>query len=161
MPPLSNTKHEAFAQALAKGKSASDAYEAAGFKPNRGNAATLKANQSVRRRVAELQNKAAGRAAVTIQTIADQLDEDRAFAQEQGQATAAITATMNKAKLLGLYSEKRELSGPGGGPIQTMDLTNLSDDQLASLETIFGPLAGTGGDDEADPSGEGEASPAG
>jgi hypothetical protein len=47
--------------------------------------------------------------------------------------------------------------GPKGGPIQTVDLTNLSTDELDRLEAIFGPLAGTPGDDaEADPSGEGE-----
>ncbi|MBD9372779.1 hypothetical protein IB238_09120 [Rhizobium sp. ARZ01] len=48
-------------------------------------------------------------------------------------------------------------SGPKGGPIQTVDLTNVSDDQLAALEAIFGPLARSGGDDESDPGGEGEA----
>lgn len=49
-------------------------------------------------------------------------------------------------------------SGPKGGPIQTVDLTNVSDDQLAALEAIFGPLAIAGGDDEGDQSGEGEES---
>jgi hypothetical protein len=48
-------------------------------------------------------------------------------------------------------------SGPRGGPIQTVDLTKLSDDDLARLEDIFGPLAGPGDDDAPDPSGEGEA----
>ncbi|KQT52204.1 hypothetical protein ASG54_21725 [Aureimonas sp. Leaf460] len=111
--------------------------------------------------MSELQRDAAGRAKVTIQSIADQLDEDRAFARLQGQAKAAIDATMNKAKLLGLYSERREVSGPGGGPIQTVDLTNLSDDQLTALEDIFGPLAAGADDDEDAASGEGEADPTG
>lgn len=49
-------------------------------------------------------------------------------------------------------------AGPNGGPIQTVDLTNMSDDDLTRLEAIFGPLAGaTGGDDAEDQSGEGEA----
>ena len=46
-------------------------------------------------------------------------------------------------------------SGPNGGPIQTVDLTNVSDDDLQRLETIFGPLAGSGDDDEGDTVGEG------
>jgi hypothetical protein len=37
-------------------------------------------------------------------------------------------------------------TGPGGGPIQTMDITKLSDDDLDKLEAILGPLAIAGGD---------------
>lgn len=49
-------------------------------------------------------------------------------------------------------------TGRNGGPIQTMDVTNLTDEQLSALEAIFGPLAGGTGDDDApDPSREGEA----
>lgn len=51
------------------------------------------------------------------------------------------------------------ISGPNGGPIQTVDLTNVSADDLNRLEALFGPLAGgPGDDDEGDPSGEGEES---
>lgn len=47
-------------------------------------------------------------------------------------------------------------SGPNGGPIQSVDLTNLSEKQLDILETILGPLAGSAGDDdEGDTGGEG------
>jgi hypothetical protein len=49
-------------------------------------------------------------------------------------------------------------TGRGGGPIQTVDLTNVSEEQLNALEAIFGPLAGAGGDDEGYPGGEGEES---
>ncbi|HEV7434198.1 MAG TPA: hypothetical protein VGO22_04930 [Pseudorhizobium sp.] len=48
-------------------------------------------------------------------------------------------------------------SGPNGGPIQTVDLTNMSEEQLNALEALFGPLATAGGDDEGDTGGEGEA----
>lgn len=54
MPVLKNARHEAFAQELAKGKTADEAYRIAGFKPNRGNAATLKQKQSISKRVSEL-----------------------------------------------------------------------------------------------------------
>lgn len=54
MPVLPNPRHEAFCQALAKGKTADEAYALAGFKPNRGNASTLKQKQSIQKRVAEL-----------------------------------------------------------------------------------------------------------
>ncbi|MGV1867951.1 MULTISPECIES: hypothetical protein [unclassified Rhizobium] len=51
-------------------------------------------------------------------------------------------------------------TGPKGGPvqIQTVDLTNASDEQLEALKAIFGPLAGGPSDDDAgDPGGGGEA----
>jgi hypothetical protein len=47
-------------------------------------------------------------------------------------------------------------SGPNGGPIPTVDLTNVSTDDLERLEALFGPLAGgSGDDDEGDTGGEG------
>lgn len=46
-------------------------------------------------------------------------------------------------------------TGRNGGPIQTVDLTKLSGDELAQLEAIFGPLAGPGDDDAPDQAGEG------
>ncbi|MBZ9922228.1 hypothetical protein LB579_31610 [Mesorhizobium sp. BR1-1-7] len=48
-------------------------------------------------------------------------------------------------------------TGRDGGPIQTVDLSKLSGDDLARLEDIFGPLAGPGDDDAPDQGGEGEA----
>ncbi len=48
-------------------------------------------------------------------------------------------------------------TGRNGGPIQTVDLTKLSGDELAQLEAIFGPLAGSSDDDAPDQPGEGEA----
>lgn len=48
-------------------------------------------------------------------------------------------------------------TGRNGGPIQTVDLTKLNGDELAQLESIFGPLAGPGDDDAPDQGGEGEA----
>jgi hypothetical protein len=49
-------------------------------------------------------------------------------------------------------------SGPNGGPIQSVDLTNMSSDDLDRLEALFGPLAGAaGGDAEGNSGGKGEA----
>ena len=48
------------------------------------------------------------------------------------------------------------ISGPNGGPIQTVDLTNMTEEQLNALESLFGPLATAGGDDEGDQGGESE-----
>lgn len=109
MPALTNAKHERFAQALAKGETSDGAYIAAGFSANRGNAARLNANESVRKRVSELQDKAAEKVETTIADIVAQLDEDRAFAIKCEAAAAAIAATMGKAKVLGLIIDKSKV----------------------------------------------------
>lgn len=52
--------------------------------------------------------------------------------------------------------DHKDISGPNGGPIQTVDLTNMSSDDLDRLESILGPLAGgSGDDDEGNQGGEG------
>ena len=57
MPALKNPRHEAFAQAFARGMSASAAYVEAGYKANRHNAAALAREKHIRTRVAELQEE--------------------------------------------------------------------------------------------------------
>lgn len=114
MPLLKNARHEKFAQELAKGKSQVDAYEAAGFKPNESHASRLVANGKVAARIAELQDAAAEIAVITAADIAKQLDEDRLFAKSLGAAAAAVSATMGKAKVLGLIIEKRDHTSSDG-----------------------------------------------
>ena len=65
-----------------------------------------------------MQEANAQRHNVTIDSITAQLDEDRALARNEKQASAAITATMGKAKLHGLVSDKLALSGKNEGPVQ-------------------------------------------
>jgi phage terminase small subunit len=59
MPVLKNSRHEAFAQARVKGEAVDQAYVSAGYTYNRGNAARLNANESVMKRISELQGKVA------------------------------------------------------------------------------------------------------
>lgn len=73
MSVLKNARHEAFAQALAKGKSADEAYSAAGYKADRGNASRLTANDNIAARVAELQGKGADRAEIDIARVLKEL----------------------------------------------------------------------------------------
>ena len=61
MPALSDPRHEAVAQGLAKGLSADKAYAQAGYKPDRGNASRLTSKDSVIARVKELQEVTAQR----------------------------------------------------------------------------------------------------
>lgn len=118
MAALENRKHELFAQALAKGETADAAYSAAGFKPNRGNATRLKANESIASRVTELQERAAIKVEKTVADLVEMLDEDRRLARELEQPSAAISAVMGMGKLLGLVKDKTELTGKDGNPIE-------------------------------------------
>lgn len=112
MPILSNARHEAFSRELAKGAPASRAYVLAGYKENDGNAATLKGNQRVIDRVAELQAKAVDRTLVTIDSITAELEEARqiAMAKDTTNPSAAVAASLGKAKLHGLLIDKSESS---------------------------------------------------
>lgn len=136
MPVLDNPRHEMFAQALASGKTADEAYTTAGFKPNRGNAATLKAKQSISDRVAEIQAIAAERAAVTIDSLTDELEEARAIAVSEKQSSAAVAATLGKAKLHGFLVDKKQLTGARGGPVQIADLSRLKGMTTEELQIL-------------------------
>jgi hypothetical protein len=76
---------------------------------------------------------------------------------KKGESESARVAAANSIldRAYGKARQSHEHSGPNGGPIPTVDLTKLSGDELAQLESIFGPLAGSGDDDAADPAGEG------
>ena len=73
MPILPNPRHERFAQELAMGRTSEEAYATAGFKPDRGNASRLTANDSVRARVAEIQGRGAERAEITVEMVLREL----------------------------------------------------------------------------------------
>jgi len=126
MPALANSRHEAFAQALARGLSISAAYVEAGYKPNRGNAHTLaKQNKSISKRVEEIQTEqlaihqqataeAAANAKVTLERLIAEAEAARVKAMsEKGGSAAAVSALTAKAKLAGMWREKLEQHNTG------------------------------------------------
>jgi phage terminase small subunit len=123
MAVLTNPRHERFAQELAKGKSQAEAYEAAGYSQNRGNATRLKANESVVKRVAELQARTAERAIVTAESLLKEAEEARVAAMAGGQISAAVSAIKEKGILAGVRVEKSERKSVN-------DIRRLSDDEL-------------------------------
>src|SRR6187551_2592612 len=76
MPMLTNSRHERFAQGLAQGKTADEAYRLAGYAANRGNASTLKANQNIEARVAELQARVVQGVILTREWVIERLIEN-------------------------------------------------------------------------------------
>ena len=117
MPPLKNVRHEKFVQGLLEGKSATDAYEAAGYERDESgaNAARLTRNPKVAQRLAELQAEIAAETTVTVQGLINELEDARKKATDLKQLNAAIAAINAKAKLSGLMVEKQqiEVGGPG------------------------------------------------
>lgn len=108
MPALDNPKHERFAQELAKGKSASEAYESAGYKANDGNCIRLKGNERVIARVSEIQDRAVIRTEITLASLMEEAAEIQRGALAAKQYAAATSALTAKAKLAGLWIEKSE-----------------------------------------------------
>jgi phage terminase small subunit len=72
MPVLNNPRHELYCRGVVEGKSSDQAYEDAGFKPGRNNAARLRANESIQARIKELQNRSLKRHDVTVDRIIEE-----------------------------------------------------------------------------------------
>ena len=89
MPALTNQRWERYAQALVSGKSTEEAYRIAGYAPNRGNATRLKANEAIKKRVAELQGKAEDRAVVDRAWVLERLMRNVRIAM--GEETVRLT----------------------------------------------------------------------
>lgn len=116
MPVLSNPKHERFAQELAKGKTAIDAYETAGYRPDSGAASRLSGKISISGRIAEILERSAVRAEVSVAGITERLirisDAGEALKDAAG-LSVARQAAMDAAKLHGLIVDKKETGKPG------------------------------------------------
>jgi len=124
-------KQEAFALAYVETGNASEAYRrvynAEKMKPAvvAVKASELLAHGKVSVMVSELQAAHAERHKLTVDDLLCELEEARqaALTAESVQSSAAVAATMGKAKLLGLDKQVIEHSGPNGGPIPTMPTT--------------------------------------
>jgi phage terminase small subunit len=112
MAILTNQRHELFAQELAKGRSASEAYTLAGYKACRQNAARLTTNDDIRVRLAELQAAAAKASEVTVASLLSELEDAREKATTRDQLSAAVRAIEAKAKVSGLLTQKVEIVDP-------------------------------------------------
>jgi hypothetical protein len=110
MPMLDNPKHEAFCLFRVQGKTQDEAYKLAGFKPSRQNAHKLTTKDYIQARLKELRKGSAERAEVTTDTMADQFDEDRRNAIKWKQGSAAQAASVSKAKLYGLMTDKSSVT---------------------------------------------------
>lgn len=128
-------KQEAAAQAFIECGDKSEAYRRAydtkAMKPATINRAAFELfeNPKIAARVAELQQFHRKRHAVTVDSITRELEEARTIAIADQQASAAVAASLGKAKLHGLMVEKQEHTGKNGGPIETKSTVTLTPDE--------------------------------
>jgi phage terminase small subunit len=122
MSILRNPRHERFAQELAAGKSASEAYVLAGYRPNTGNAAALKGQECISTRVEEIL-------------------ANRERIEEEGLELAVERSAVTKQRVLeelarigfaNMFDYMR--AGPDGDPI--LDFSALTRDQAAALVEV-------------------------
>lgn len=73
MTPLTNAKHERFAQEIAKGATTEDAYSYAGYSPSLKNAQRLKAREDIRDRIEGILREAAEKNGVTVERIVQEM----------------------------------------------------------------------------------------
>jgi hypothetical protein len=136
MPPLKNSRRERFAQLLASGATATDAYEQAGYKRSHSNGPALAKTEEIRARVAQISAErwkheqatatvVAKRTAITRQSLVERLEATRKAADDAGQYSAAVAATKEIAVLLGIRIERSERGGPG--EFEWVDRLNLEE----------------------------------
>jgi phage terminase small subunit len=164
--PLSNARHEAYAQGLSSGKTSDQAYADAGYKRNRKNATRLKTNKDVVSRVAYLQAQKASiqqdalkaiaqKEVLTRQWVLDNLVKNARMCMGLDPAPSGHQpAGANKAlellgKELGMFIERKEEGKPG----EFAELDELTDADLVdiarrsgsrAIEAAFGSSGSTG-----------------
>jgi phage terminase small subunit len=144
MPALPNAKHERFAQGLAKGLTADQAYQDAGYKANRGNASTLKQKQNIQDRIAEI----LAQARVIEQKAIEKASEKLGVTKERvlGELARIGFADIRKAIKWNGYLVREE-DNPDGGDVlviketrtnlvSLVDSDELDDDTAAAIAEV-------------------------
>lgn len=111
MPVLKFPRHEQFAQYIAQGKTADEAYELAGFKPNRHNASRLKTKDNVSARIAEIVARKSEKTQVSQERVVSELAK------------------------LG-FSNMLDYITIGADGLPFTDFTNLTRDQAAAISEL-------------------------
>ncbi len=110
-----NAKQERFCEEYAVDSNGAQACIRAGYSPKaaKEQASRLLTKDNVRAHIAELQAKHRARLDVTVASLTAELEEARTLAIANGQASAAVQATMGIAKLHGLLVDRAEVKTTG------------------------------------------------
>lgn len=125
--PLKNSRHERFAQELAKGKSQSEAYIAAGYKGDRTAACRLSTNVNIRERVLELTKRAAEKTAIDAAWVLNRAAELHARALKEKQLSVAKGALDLIGKHVDVQAFREQVQHSG-----LIEYKNLSDEEIAA-----------------------------
>ena len=108
MAALENQRHEKFAQALAQGMSAAEAYRESGYNGDRTAASRLSTNVNVQSRVAELKERAAANVSLTREWVIEQLIDNVKLGKSDGNLAAANKALELLGKELSMFIDRSE-----------------------------------------------------
>lgn len=95
----------------------------------------------VQRIVRALQQKAIDAASVTVDSLIGELEEAREVGREEGQAGPMVQASVAKGKLVGLMTERVELSGSVRLQAVGLDFSKLTVQELKALRDLARKLA--------------------
>jgi hypothetical protein len=143
MPPLQNTRHELFAQAIARGDPAYRAYGdlyGAESHAAEANGSRLMKNDRVATRIGELKARTAVRTEKTAASLVKDLDDAIEFAKACKNPSAVVRAIVAQARLLGLVVDRSEVSvqhRPAPWPTKTIELSEA--EWVAQFSTGPGP----------------------
>ena len=141
--PLANARHERFAQARAAGKSATGAYEEAGYEPDSGHASRLAGNGSVFERVTELLKEAERLAVdaskITKDMVLGGLLHEAMHARSDG-ARVQAWKHLGQSNVIGLFVGDDENTRPKTVPEICRAIAGDNDDLYRMLLTTM-PLA--------------------
>lgn len=130
MSVLTNPRHERFAQELAKGKTADEAYVLVGYKENRHNAANLARKQHILTRVAEILEAAGTRAEISIAKVLRELGK-LGFADIRNAVRWRSNATM-----IGTDPDTDEPQFRSFNEVQIIGSHEIDDDTAAAIVEV-------------------------
>ena len=127
---------------------ASEAYKRAYTSNAKPNTLHRKANDLlkhpvIKAEVQTMQAQARERNQVTIDKVVDELEEARQIAKQSGNASAMVSATLGKAKVLGLVVDKQEtntkiLTPPVFNFVGVKPVRDLTEDELSAELAKYG-----------------------
>jgi len=112
MSELKNAKHEKFAQLIADGMCASQAYEDAGYTPNRQNASRLMTKDDIQRRIIEIRStiteKAIEKIALSKEWVIREFIDTYHHARDLDQPSAAAACLKSLGVEAGMFTERSD-----------------------------------------------------
>jgi hypothetical protein len=143
MPILKNPRHEEFCRALAAGKSASAAYQSAGFAPSYANSSRLQRRDHIRQRVNEVVDQrqraadralasAAERVGIDQEWVLRNLKLNALMSMRAGDRSAAARSLELLGRHVGLFIDKKQVE---------INVIDDSDEYLVKLMKLVGTEA--------------------